>query len=60
MTTIPVTPAIRAALTILREAEAAFRPGEDSYARIEIPKLQLADAVLAAIAAQERAEGLTP
>lgn len=52
MKTIPLTPALWAALEAVRDAEQRYVPGCDSSGVIEIPKLDLADALLAAIDAQ--------
>lgn len=51
---LEITPAIRAALAAIADAEQDYVPGRDSSAVIEIPKLALADALLAAVRAQAR------
>lgn len=55
MKTLILTPAILAALEAVRDAEQRYEPGRDSAAVIELPQLDLADAILAAIAAQTAA-----
>lgn len=51
--TLTLTPAILAALAAVREAEEFYIPGRDSSAVIEVPEIDLARAVLAAIEAQQ-------
>lgn len=53
MKAIRITDDLRTALRVCHDAAAAFTPGCDSFAVIELPKLALADTVLAAVAAQE-------
>lgn len=50
--TLTLTPEILAALADVRRAERVYVPGRDSAAVVEIPKIDLADAVLDAIATQ--------
>lgn len=58
---IDVTPAIACALAAITEAERAYKPGVDSSSLVENPLLELADAVLAAIAqARRRSRGRPP
>lgn len=52
MTRIELTQAMQDALAALDQAERVYVPGRDSSAIVELPKLALADAVLAAIQAQ--------
>jgi len=50
---LEVTDAIREALAAIERADAVYVPGRDSASLIELPKLALADVVLAAVAAQQ-------
>lgn len=50
--TLTLTPEILAALAAVRRAEQTYVPGVVSAAKIEIPKLDLADALLRALAEQ--------
>lgn len=50
---IEVTEAMRDALAAIDRAEAVYVPGFDSSSVIEIPKLALANAVLAAVRRQQ-------
>lgn len=49
MKTLRLTPEIQQRLLELARAEAGYEPGGESSAVIELPKLALADAVLAAL-----------
>jgi hypothetical protein len=51
---IEIDDTIRAVLNRIAEGQQQYEAGSDSYAIVELPKLALADAVLAAIAAGER------
>lgn len=53
MTHIEMTSRIREALAAIATADAEFVPGRDSYSVVELPRLALAEAVLAAIVEQE-------
>lgn len=57
---LELTPALLAAIDSVERAERSYIRGGESSGAIEIPKLGLADAVMAAVAAQriERLEGL--
>jgi len=55
MKSVTLTPALLDALAAVRCAEQTYVPGRDSSGLIEIPKLDLADALLAAIDAQTAA-----
>jgi hypothetical protein len=56
--TLDLTPALRAAIDAVHHAERTYVPGVDSAARVEIPKLDLANAILEAIDAQAEIEHL--
>lgn len=49
MKTLRLTPEIRQRLAELARAQARHEPGEESAAVLELPKLALAEAVLAAL-----------
>lgn len=55
MKRIEITDDMRVALEAVARAERAYLPGFDSSSIVEIPKLALADATLAAIRAQQLA-----
>lgn len=50
---IEITPALRARIESVRAALVIYQPGFESAARVEVSKCELADALLAAVAAQE-------
>lgn len=52
MKTIPMTTAMRTSIANLKRALETYRPGLDSASVVELPKLELADATLAAVRAQ--------
>lgn len=51
--TVTLTPDMLAALAAVRAASVGYVPGRDSSGRMDIPKIDLAEALLAAIADQQ-------
>jgi hypothetical protein len=54
MKRIDITPAMADALATIARVELIYVPGRDSSSVIELPKLALADATLAAVAVQQQ------
>lgn len=51
MAHLEITPAMQAALDAIAQTEATYVPGRESSAVIELPKLALAEATMAAVQA---------
>ena len=54
--TLRLTPALLAATEAFYQAEADYLPGGESASKIELPKLEIADRFLEALAAENPAE----